>query len=90
MVEWLHCSLHVRMWLSLSVCVWGDNICMVFVYYRLKACEQRRSELFEKQGRGQRFTTMKERDAWIKSVCFTKLLFEKHGALLFVINSLGS
>ena len=82
MVEWMHCSLRVRMWLSLSVyvyvCMWGggDNICMVFVYCRLKACEQRRSELFEKQGRGQRFTTMKERDAWIKSVCFTKLLFE--------------
>lgn len=41
---------------------------------RLKACEQRRSELFEKQGRGQRFTTMKERDAWIKSVSPVEIL----------------
>ena len=51
-------------------------VCMVYcehiiIRYRLKACEQRRSELFEKQGRGQRFTTMKERDTWIKSVCFS-------------------
>ena len=35
---------------------------------RLKACEQRRSELFAKQGRGQQFSSMGERDAWIKKV----------------------
>lgn len=34
--------------------------------YKLKACEQRRSELFAKQGRGQQFATVGERDAWIK------------------------
>lgn len=68
----------------------GGQLIYGYVYCRLKACEQRRSELFEKQGRGQRFTTMKERDAWIKSVCFTKIPFEQHGALLFVVNCLGS
>ena len=35
---------------------------------RLKACEQRRSELFAKQGRGQQFSSMGERDSWIKKV----------------------
>ena len=34
--------------------------------FRLKTCEQRRSELFAKQGRGQQFATVDERDAWIK------------------------
>eukprot|EP00731_Ephydatia_muelleri_P021107 Em0013g834a len=33
---------------------------------RLKGCEQRRSELFAKQGRGQQFTSGQERDVWIK------------------------
>ena len=33
---------------------------------RLKACEQRRSELFAKQGRGQQFASVEERDAWIR------------------------
>lgn len=33
---------------------------------RLKACEQRRAELFAKQGRGQQFSSGKERDNWIK------------------------
>ena len=33
---------------------------------RLKACEQRRSELFAKQGRGQQFTSVDERDTWIR------------------------
>ena len=33
---------------------------------RLKVCEQRRSELFAKQGRGQQFTSVEERDAWIR------------------------
>ena len=35
---------------------------------RLKGCEQRRSELFAKQGRGQQFTSVQERDVWIKKV----------------------
>ena len=34
----------------------------------LKACEQRRSELFAKQGRGQQFGSTEERDTWIKKV----------------------
>lgn len=33
---------------------------------RLKGCEQRRSELFAKQGRGQQFSSVQERDVWIK------------------------
>jgi structural maintenance of chromosome 3 (chondroitin sulfate proteoglycan 6) len=33
---------------------------------RLKACEQRRSELFAKQGRGQQFASVDARDAWIR------------------------
>ena len=36
--------------------------------YSLKASEQRRSELFAKQGRGQQFSNIKERDSWIKKV----------------------
>ena len=36
--------------------------------FRLKGCEQRRSELFAKQGRGQQFTSGQERDVWIKKV----------------------
>ena len=32
---------------------------------RLKACEQRRSELFAKQGRVQQFSTRQDRDKWI-------------------------
>ena len=34
----------------------------------LKANEQRRAELFAKQGRGQQFNSVKERDTWIKKV----------------------
>ena len=41
---------------------------MVYVLCRLKACEQRRSELFAKQGRGQQFATVDERDTWIRRV----------------------
>ena len=75
----------------------GDSyLCMVLCnayirtyVRRLKACEQRRSELFEKQGRGQRFTTMKERDTWIKSVCCTKFPV-LCVPINFVVNSLGS
>ena len=33
---------------------------------RLKACEQKRSELYAKQGRVQQFRTKEERDTWIK------------------------
>ena len=33
---------------------------------RLKVCEQRRSELFAKQGRGQQFGSVAERDRWIR------------------------
>lgn len=32
---------------------------------QLKECEQRRTELFAKQGRGQQFSSTEERDAWI-------------------------
>ena len=35
---------------------------------RLKECEQRRTELFAKQGRGQQFSSTEERDAWINKV----------------------
>ncbi|PIK61921.1 putative structural maintenance of chromosomes protein 3 isoform X2 [Apostichopus japonicus] len=34
--------------------------------HRLEQCEQRRAELFAKQGRGNQFTTREERDKWIK------------------------
>ncbi|XP_072027015.1 structural maintenance of chromosomes protein 3-like isoform X1 [Amphiura filiformis] len=33
---------------------------------RLQACEQRRTELFAKQGRGNQFTTREDRDKWIR------------------------
>ena len=36
---------------------------------RLRACEQRRAELYAKQGRGQQFGSREERDVWIKKVC---------------------
>lgn len=36
---------------------------------RLRACEQRRGELYAKQGRGQQFGNREERDVWIKKVC---------------------
>lgn len=36
--------------------------------FSLKANEQRRAELFTKQGRGQQFSNVKERDSWIKKV----------------------
>ena len=40
----------------------------MFTVFRLKSCEQRRSELFAKQGRGQQFASVDERDAWIRRV----------------------
>ena len=43
-----------------------------FALYRLKACEQRRSELFAKQGRGQQFASVDERDTWIRRVSYTQ------------------
>lgn len=41
------------------------NVYVNFVF-RLEQCEQRRAELFAKQGRGNQFTTREERDKWIK------------------------
>ena len=41
---------------------------------RLKANEQRRSELFAKQGRGQQFPSVKDRDTWLKKVSRAQLL----------------
>ena len=35
---------------------------------RLRVCEQRRTELYAKQGRGQQFRSKEERDSWIKKV----------------------
>ena len=35
---------------------------------RLRGCEQRRTELYAKQGRGQQFRSKEERDSWIKKV----------------------
>ena len=35
-------------------------------HLRLKACEQRRSELFAKQGRVQQFSSKEKRDRWIE------------------------
>ena len=37
----------------------------LYFFSRLKASEQRRSELFAKQGRVQQFSTKEERDHWI-------------------------
>ena len=37
-----------------------------FLFFRLQACEQRRTELFAKQGRGNQFTTREDRDKWIR------------------------
>lgn len=36
---------------------------------RLRTCEQRRGELYAKQGRGQQFESREERDVWIRKVC---------------------
>ena len=38
---------------------------------RLKACEQKRSELYAKQGRVQQFRTKEDRDAWIKKEIYS-------------------
>jgi len=46
----------------------GLKLLLCVLILSLKTSEQRRSELFAKQGRGQQFTTVKERDAWIKKV----------------------
>lgn len=35
---------------------------------RLQSCEQRRTDLFSKQGRGTQFHSKEERDSWIKKV----------------------
>ena len=48
--------------------VWPSYTC------RLKACEQRRTELYAKQGRGSEFSTKEQRDTWIKKV-FTSNIF---------------
>ena len=37
----------------------------------LRVCEQRRTELYAKQGRGQQFRSKEERDSWIKKVSRT-------------------
>ena len=37
-----------------------------YLLFRLQACEQRRTELFAKQGRGNQFTTREDRDKWIR------------------------
>ena len=46
------------------------SFCIMFCHYthRLKACEQRRTELYAKQGRGSEFSTKEQRDTWIKKV----------------------
>ena len=36
-----------------------------FYHYRLALAEQRRKELYAKQGRGNQFTSREERDKWI-------------------------
>ena len=37
-------------------------------WVRLKACEQRKTELYAKQGRGNQFSSKEQRDVWIKKV----------------------
>lgn len=52
------------------VCVRLFMVCVVMwaVGVRLKACEQRRTELYAKQGRGNQFSSKEQRDVWIKKV----------------------
>ena len=47
---------------------WSTLTVFCFLPYptRLQACEQRRTELFAKQGRGNQFTTREDRDKWIR------------------------
>lgn len=47
---------------------------LYILHFSLKANEQRRAELFAKQGRGQQFSSVKERDTWLKKV---QLVFVK-------------
>ena len=66
-----------------------------FSLHRLKACEQRRSELFAKQGRGQQFASVDERDTWIRRVSFTQntvihLTFNKYVSPLRYIQEILS
>lgn len=44
-------------------------LCSIFIYYfifRLALKEQKRKELYAKQGRGSQFTSKEERDQWIQ------------------------
>ena len=43
------------------------NLKMISPSPRLAAAEQRRKELYAKQGRGNQFTSRDERDNWIKN-----------------------
>ena len=53
-----------------------NSRCVVIMYQvrscdvelRLKACEQRKTELYAKQGRGNQFSSKEQRDVWIKKV----------------------
>ena len=59
----------------------------------LKGCEQRRSELFAKQGRGQQFASEEERDRWISKVQFHVCVFvclsatARYSFLLFFVST---
>ena len=38
----------------------------IFFIFRLQQAEQKRKDLYAKQGRGSHFTSREDRDAWIK------------------------
>lgn len=48
------------------LCCFFVHLLIDFVIFRLLLAEQRRKELYAKQGRGNQFTSREERDAWIK------------------------
>jgi len=50
----------------LSLCGTGEKVCYLFTgAVRLALSEQRRKELYAKQGRGNQFRSKEERDRWI-------------------------
>ena len=51
----IKCIVNVLQWVFFSV-------------IRLQACEQRRTDLYSKQGRQSQFRSKEERDSWIKKV----------------------
>jgi len=62
---------------------------LFFVSYRLAAAEQRRKELYAKQGRGNQFASRDDRDNWIKNELksLNKAIKDKEEQVSYVLSS---